>query len=143
MVIAPSSMKAQIIMELHDLAFAKIILLREDLAEVIVNEGVEMDVAMVEQYHDFLLKHLSAPFSLLVNKVNSYTYNFDAQQKLATLEQIDRMAVVAYDRVTEISTKYLASLPRTVNWNLKVFASRDEAYKWLTQETGVAKTEKV
>lgn len=69
-------------MELHELSFAKIIILREDIAEVIVNEGVEMTVEMVDEYHNFLLSHLRAPFSLLVNKLNAYTYDFDAQEKL-------------------------------------------------------------
>ncbi|MFV1985405.1 MAG: hypothetical protein ACC657_17790, partial [Thiohalomonadales bacterium] len=84
-------------MDLHELPFAKIIILDDNIAEVMVNEGVTMDVEMVEQYHEFLLSHLRAPFSLLINKVNSYTYDFDAQNKLATLKEINAMAVVAYN----------------------------------------------
>ncbi len=118
-------------MDLYELHFARIILLREDIAEVLINEGVEMDVGMVDQYHDFLLSHLRAPFSLLINKVNPYTYDFSAQKKLATLKEINAMAVVAYNRVTEIATESLASLPRDVDWNLKIFSHRDEALAWL------------
>jgi hypothetical protein len=118
-------------MDLYELPFAKIIILRDNLAEVLINDEVEMNLEMVEQYHQFLLSHLQAPFSLLVNKVNAYTYNFAAQQKLATLEEIDRMAVIAYNRVTRTSTEYLAKVPRSVNWNLKVFSTRDSALAWL------------
>ena len=118
-------------MDLYELHFAKIILLREDIAEVLINEGVEMDVGMVDEYHDFLLSHLRAPFSLLINKVNPYTYDFSAQKKLATLKEINAMAVVAYNRVTEIATESLASLPRDVDWDLKIFSYRDEALAWL------------
>ena len=118
-------------MDLYELHFAKIILLREDIAEVLINEGVEMDVGMVDEYHDFLLSHLRAPFSLLINKVNPYTYDFSAQKKLATLKEINAMAVVAYNRVTEIATESLASLPRDVDWDLKIFSHRDEALAWL------------
>jgi len=121
-------------MDLHDLPFAKIIILRDDIAEVMINDGVKMDMAMVEQYHDFLLSHLRAPFSLLVNKVNSYTYDFDAQEKLATLTEIKAMAVVAYNRVTAITTETLASYPRNVKWNLRIFSNRDEALAWLLSE---------
>ena len=96
-------------MELHELPYAKIIILQEDIAEVIIDEEVVMDVQMVEHYHDFLLSHLSPPFSLLINKVNSYTYDFNAQLKLATLGEINAMAVVAYNRITEIATDSLAS----------------------------------
>ena len=45
-------------MNVHELSFSKIILLSESIAEVIINEGVELDEKMVEQYHEFLLSHL-------------------------------------------------------------------------------------
>ena len=121
-------------MDLYELPFANIILLREDIAKVLINNGVEMDVKMVDQYHDFFLSHLRAPFSLLINKVNSYTYDFMAQKKLATLKEINVMAVVAYNRVTKISTEALVSVPRDVEWNLKIFSNRDEALAWLVSE---------
>ena len=69
-----------------------------------------MTLAMVKQYHEFLLSHLVSPFSLLINKVNGYTYDFDAQVNLATLEEINAMAVVAYTRSTKISTESDMSL---------------------------------
>ena len=125
-------------MDLHELPFAKIIILRDDIAEVMINDGVIMDMSMVEQYHDFLLSHLRAPFSLLVNKLNSYTYDFNAQEKLATLKEINAMAVVAYNRVTEITTETLASFPRDVKWNLRIFSTRDEALAWLLSEQQVS-----
>ena len=123
-------------MDLHELSFAKIIILRDDIAEVMINDGVRMNEEMVEQYHDFLLSHLRAPFSLLVNKINSYTYDFHAQEKLATLKEINAMAVVAYNRVTKITTETLASYPRDVKWNLEIFSNRDDALAWLLSEQG-------
>ena len=75
--------------------------------------------------------HLRPPFSLLINKVNAYTYDFDAQEQLATLKEINAMAVVAYSKVTEIVTETLASYPRDVEWNLEIFSNRDEALEWL------------
>lgn len=125
-------------MDLHELPFAKVIILQGDLAEVLINDGVVMNTEMVEQYHDFLLSHLRAPFSLLINKVNSYTYDFDAQEKLATLEQINAMAVVAYNRITRISTESLASIPRVEKWNLKIFSDRETALSWLLSEQNKA-----
>ena len=118
-------------MDLHELPYAKIIILQDDIAEVMINDEVKMDLEMVEHYHEFLLSHLRPPFSLLINKINSYTYDFDAQLKLATLKEINAMAVVAYDRITRITTETLASYPRSEKWNLKVFSNRDEALNWL------------
>ena len=121
-------------MDLHELPYAKIIILRHDIAEVIIDDEVVMDEAMVEHYHNFLLSHLSPPFSLLINKVNSYTYNFSAQLKLATLVEINAMAVVAYNRITVMTTESLASYPRTEKWNLKIFSNRNDALLWLFSE---------
>jgi len=118
-------------MDLHELPFAKIIILDDNIAEVMIDEGVTMDMEMVEQYHEFLLLHLRAPFSLLINKVNSYAYDFEAQNKLATLKEINAMAVVAYNRITKLTTESLASHPREVKWNLRIFSNRDEALAWL------------
>lgn len=121
-------------MKLHELPYAKIIVLQDDIAEVIIDDGVIVDEAMVEHYHGFLLSHLNAPFSLLVNKINSYTYDFNAQMKLATLVEINAMAVIAYNRITKNTTELLASYPRSKEWNLKVFSNRDEALNWLILE---------
>ena len=125
-------------MDLHELSFAKIIILRDDLAEVMINDGVQMDADMVAQYHEFLLAHLRAPFSLLINKINAYSYNFEAQEKLATLKEINAMAVVAYNRVTRITTETLASFPRDVKWNLRIFSNREDALSWLESQQNAA-----
>lgn len=121
-------------MKLYELPYAKVIILQDDIAEVIIDDEVVMDEAMVDHYHDFLRSHLSAPFSLLINKVNSYTYDFNAQMKLATIVEINAMAVIAYNRITKITTESLASYPRSAEWNLKVFSNRDEALYWLISE---------
>lgn len=121
-------------MNLYELPFAKIIILKKNIAEVIIDEAVVMDSAMVDEYHNFLLTHLNAPFSLLINKVNSYTYDFSAQTTLANLEEINAMAVIAYNRITKITTESMASYPRSKQWNLKVFSNRGEALEWLLYE---------
>lgn len=121
-------------MKLYMLPFAKITLIRDDLAEVVMNEGVEINTKMLNQYHDFLLNHLRAPFSLLINKINTYSYTFDAQAKLATLEEINAIGVVAYNRVAIMALDSLASFPREVEWNMKVFTNYDDALTWVVAE---------
>jgi hypothetical protein len=121
-------------MNLYELSFAKIIVLRDDIAEVIINDAVVMNAAMVEQYHAFLRSILTSPFSLLINKINAYTYDFEAQLELATIGEINAMAVVAYSRITELTTETLASYPRSKKWNLQIFMNRDDALAWLLLE---------
>lgn len=126
-------------MDSHELPFAKITILRDDIAEVIINDGIEMDVSMVEQYHKFLLSHLRSPFSLLINKVNSYTYDFQSQKTIAVLKEINAIAIVAYNRMTEITTQSLAAVPRNIEWNMKIFPDRDNALLWLESEQDKSK----
>ena len=121
-------------MRVNQLSFGQIILLREDIAEVIVNPDIEFDSQMVEEYHEFLLTHLKAPFALLVNKLNSYSYSLEAQLEIANLKEISAMAVVSYSISTNITTKLLINIPRSVHWNLKIFPDREEALLWLENE---------
>ncbi|WP_019615177.1 hypothetical protein [Psychromonas ossibalaenae] len=118
-------------MNLYDLSFVKIILLRDDIAEVIVNDRIEVNVEMVKQTHAFLLSHLTQPFSLLINKLNSYSYTFEAQMEITSLPEINVLAVVSYNNFSTVSTHYLHSLTRDNNWNLHIFSQRDEALAFL------------
>lgn len=123
-------------MDLFELNFAKIKLLREDIAEVIINKGIEIDEAIVKEYHDFLIKHLRAPFSLLINKINPYSYTFVAQQKLGTIKEINAMAVVVYSHTSRFSTQSLASQTRSKKWDMRIFTEREIALEWLESKQG-------
>lgn len=118
----------------NKLPFGTIIILRDDIAEVIIDEGIEMNLNMVNQYHEFLLENLTAPFSLLIHKIFSYTYDFQAQMNIAVLPEINAMAVVSYSNSTANSTNLLAQFPREKEWNLKLFDNKIEAMMWLEQE---------
>jgi hypothetical protein len=121
-------------MEVHNLDFARIVLLRDDIAEVIVNQNVEMDSAMIDAYHAFLVGHLRAPFSLLINKINTYSYTFEAQRKLVAIPEINAMAAVVYSQTSQLATEALARQQRGRTWNLRIFYNREEALAWLEAE---------
>lgn len=94
-------------MKSHQLAFAEIIILKDNLAEVIINQGVLIDLKMVETYHQFLISHLVAPFSLLINKKFDYTYTFKAQKKVGDLDEINQIAVLVEGYNAKKSTEFL------------------------------------
>jgi len=121
-------------MELHKLDFANIVILRSDIAEVIVHDGIEITQYMVDEYHAFLTQHLSAPFSLLINKLHAYTYDFSAQKNIANLEQIKAIAVVVYNEISRASTDSLIRFPRENPWNIEMFTGREMALEWLIAE---------
>ena len=87
---------------------------------------------MVGEYHDFLLKEMSHPFAVLINKKNSYTYTFDAQRHLGTLPELRAIAVLAYNDMTVKTTQGLIAIPRDISWTIKIFNQRDVALQWLT-----------
>lgn len=121
-------------MKEYSLSFGKIIIIDENIAEVIVDDGVEMGLQMVEEYHQFLLNHIQAPFGLLVNKVNGYSYTFEAQMKIATLPEIKAMGIVVYTNAAEQATSYLYKFHEHDKWNLRQFSGREEALIWLRGE---------
>jgi hypothetical protein len=118
-------------MHTYTLPFGDITILQENLAEVVIYDGIIMDEGIVDDYHNFLLLKLKSPFSLLINKKFAYSYTFDAQLKIGSLSQIDKMAVIVYSNFTEMATKSLISLNVNKNWNIKIFQDRDLALTWL------------
>lgn len=116
----------------HRLSFSTVNLVSKNIAEVIVNPGIEMDQSMVEMFHSFLLQHMTPPFSILVNKLNSYSYDFIAQNKLFSLEQIDNIAVVCYSSSCISTTKYITEMLEERSWSSQIFTDRSSALNWLT-----------
>ncbi len=118
-------------MELHDIGLGRIIKLSGDTAEVIAAEGVEVDMPMVDEYHEWIAGHLAAPAFLLINRVNAYSYTFEAEQKIGSLDQVRAIAVLVYSRISEMTADYMISLPRKLPWNVRIFHDRDAAIEWL------------
>lgn len=118
--------------KVYKLSFGTIITINNHLAEVIIDEGIEMDEHLVDTYHDFLLSHLKAPFSLLVNKKHSYSYTFEAQKIIANLDEIDSMAVLVGTLGSTLATKTIISLKGRNN--IEIFVTREEALDWLNDQ---------
>jgi len=122
------------VMRIYNLQFATIVPLQDDIAEVIIRRDIEMDIPMVETYHEFLRDHFSAPFALLVNKKYPYTYTFEAQQVLATIPEISAMGILTYNAVSHELSQSLINQSRIKKWNAKVFSKRDEALQWINSQ---------
>ena len=118
-------------MTTYKLSFGEITILQEDIAEVIVDEGIKFDLDLVGEYHEFLLNKMKHPFSLLINILNSYTYTFEAQQHIGSLSQINSIAVVAYNEITKNIIKTVIKVPKEIPWKIKIFKNRQVALKWL------------
>lgn len=120
--------------EKYRLPFATIIKLREDIAEVIIDNETELDVPMVERMHQILQENLVTPFSVLVNRLHSYSYTPEAQPLLGTIEGLHAIGEVTYSRLSREVVEMLADFPRKRAWNVRIFPSRQLALEWVTAQ---------
>ena len=115
-----------------EFSFAKAIILNNRTAEVVIYEGVEVNSDMLDQLRLLWASYLDAPFSLLINKVNHYTYSFSAQEKLFDIEGLDAIAIVSYSRITKLTTEsLLKSFHHSDRRDIKIFSDRNQALCWL------------
>lgn len=119
-------------MKSYKLSFATINVLEENLAEVIINEGVIVDLNMVEEYHNFLVNRLKAPFGLFFNKINSYSYNFEAQKTMSILDSVKAVAILNHSLVSVLATEMILKI-NAVNDHriIELFVNKDEALNWI------------
>ncbi|MFT4612221.1 MAG: hypothetical protein ACJA1H_000830 [Glaciecola sp.] len=113
------------------LPFGKINLITPQIAEIIINEGITLDKQQVQDYHHVLRSRLEAPFSILINKENTYSYTFEAQLELGNINDIAYRAVVAYNHNAEMATQIIMDLNKKNNWNIEIFRERLAALNWL------------
>jgi len=122
----------------HNLSFAKINILNENIAEVIVEQGVEISLEMSEEYNDFLTEKFPENFAILVNKINQYDFSFEAKLNMASHENLMAIAVVTYDDEGKQSVENVAAMRQIDGWNLRVFNGLNlgwqEGLDWLQGE---------
>jgi hypothetical protein len=118
-------------MEYYELSFGKVGILRNDIAEIIVDEGIDVNIQMVDEIHHFLLSIFVNSFSLLINKTNSYSTQLDALIKFGTLSTINKIAMYAPNRMAKLSADFEADIPSAATLNIQVFYQRGDALSWL------------
>lgn len=119
--------------DIHHLSFCIVSKLSNCCAEFVVNQGIEVNLDMVFEYHDWLTNNLQSPMYILLNKIFPCTYSFEAQIQLASFKDVRAMAVVAYDKVSQSTTQILQTVPREGDWTIEVFDDREAALSWLSR----------
>ncbi len=127
-------------MKIYELPFGKFIELNDAFVEVIIYEGIELTVDMIDQFQYYFTRSNSDPFGVLINKINQYTYAFDAQIRLSELLNLDAIAVVTYSQRSKRITESIISLQRGAPWNIKIFDDRRTAIEWLKAELAKKKS---
>ncbi len=125
----------------HQLSFGKINILEDSIAEVIINHNVKISIEMIEECDQFLSEHFSDSFGVLVNKIYTYDYTYEAKLMLGSHEKLKAIAVVNYHSIGVVQSDKIAKLRASDHLNIKVFSGLDlgwqQAYEWLKQELSV------
>jgi len=121
-------------MEIHQISFAKVCVLSNDLAEITVDSGADINLNMVNELHQLLLSLFCDSFSLLINKSNSYSTQLDALIHFGTLPAIDKIAIFAPNKLAKMSANFSATIPSSAVLTIEVFTERDDALEWLIEE---------
>ena len=112
----------------------QIIKLADDLAEVIVSEGVEVTAEMVDNSECILREQFHCPCRVLITRKHSYHYTFAAQQRLADLECVNSVAILSSSRSGEITARIVSMFPGKGSWKVNFFYDRGSALDWLDKK---------
>jgi hypothetical protein len=125
----------------HQLSFAKINLISENIVEIIIDQDVEISLEMSEEYDDFMTKTFSNNFAILVNKINQYDFSFEAKLSMASHENLTAIAVITYNDESKKSVDKVAAIREFDGWNLKVFDGLNLGWQggldWLQNELSI------
>ncbi|MCV6606393.1 MAG: hypothetical protein OIF34_13915 [Porticoccaceae bacterium] len=111
----------------------EIIKLADDLAEIIVAEGVQVSAAMVDKSERVLKEKFSCPCRILITRHYSYHYTFEAQQRVADLECVHSIAILSNSRSGEITARIIKMFPGKGSWKVNFFSDRESALSWLDE----------
>ena len=116
------------------LPFADIVVLKPNIAELVVFSGIELTSGMVQEYQQVLVKHLKQPIGLLINKRNAYTYSFSAQMEIGLAKEIRATAILVERESSVLVMQSIKGMPDHTQWNMDIFFERDAALTWLEQQ---------
>jgi hypothetical protein len=114
-------------MGLEDLEFGTFREIGPNILEIIINKGVELDLAKIKKIEEGLLEKYKGPYSLLVNRMNSYSHTHESMEKVANLRNLAGIAILVY---TDFA-RHAATVHKLYQDNVQVFDDREEAVTWV------------
>jgi len=122
----------------HTLSFCSINILTDAIAEVIINKDIIVSMEMVEEYEAFLSAKFTKAFGLLVNKIHTYHFSFEAKLCINSHEHLKAIAVVNYNEKGEQVTNSIVKVRAIDQWNLRTFSGLELGWQqgldWLKKE---------
>ncbi|GLX77900.1 hypothetical protein tinsulaeT_12400 [Thalassotalea insulae] len=127
----------------HRLSFAYFNILSDNIVEVVVDEGIEMSLEMIDECHHFIEDHFKEAFGMLINRVNNYTYSYEAKLSIASYQHLKAIAFVYYSECSKAISENLYQIRSLDQWNYRLFSGLElgwqQAFDWLQQELSTVK----
>jgi hypothetical protein len=122
----------------HRLSFGYFTLLAENIVEVVIDDGIELSLEMVEECDQFFKAHIFGEFGMLINRINEYSYSYEAQLSIGSYQGLKAIAFVYYTDECKTLFEQLNVTRANDNWNSRLFSGLElewqQALNWLEQE---------
>jgi len=125
------------------MSFGYVNKLSDNIFEVVVDEDIEVTLEMVDESHEFVDKYVKGDFALLINRINGYSYTYEAKLSVSSYEGLKAIAFVYYDSKSQHAIEDLQNARVMDKWNAKSFSGLElgwqQAHDWLQKEMAVIK----
>ena len=125
-------------MEKYRLSFCTVNIMTDNIAEVIIDDNIEVSIEMVEEHEKFLCSVFKGDFGVLDNKINTYSYSLEAKLIMGSVVRMKAIDSDFYSSQGMQSTQDIMERRSMDSLNLKLFSGYElgwqQAYDWLTLE---------
>lgn len=122
----------------HRLSFGYFTLLAENIVEVCIDDGIELSLEMIEECDQFFKAHIFGDFGMLINRINEYSYSYEAQLSVGSYQGLKAIAFVYYTEECKSLVEKLNLTRASDNWNSQIFSGLElgwqQALGWLKEE---------
>ncbi|MEE4376806.1 MAG: hypothetical protein V2J55_04735 [Candidatus Competibacteraceae bacterium] len=116
------------------LSFCKVRRLNKDIEELIIEDSIEINSRMMNEFHQFIDEKHEKNCAVLENVENNYSYDFSAQLTASNSNRICATAVLVHRYASARIFSSLIKMPRETPWNVQVFYHREHALNWLNEQ---------
>ncbi|MCK4838636.1 MAG: hypothetical protein KAS94_07505 [Desulfobulbaceae bacterium] len=117
----------------YQLSFCEVEQLSDNIFEVTINHGTEIDKECAQEALIFWHELRKEPYGLLVNSKNSFSYSFRGAQKIGAYPLERKTAALINDNISMVQMSLVLDMKKMAGYvgNIKVFHDREEAIAWL------------
>jgi len=120
---------------MHRLSFCSVSEIEKDLFEMVIDDGITLDLTCAQEELEFWTALREDPFGVLLDCRTSFSYDYEGAARLGQSPLLRKMAILIYSEVQHTSNSLAmninhAAMPDKLS---KLFVSRSEALGWLRE----------